>query len=68
MRIHPRRAIIEQATRELRYSVNDIETRHALTPAELVKILAEQIAWEVRYVIRSERHPNSPDTPGDLEG
>jgi hypothetical protein len=67
MRLHPRREVTVKADLEFREFFNQWQRRHDLTHGETIRILAQAIDTEGRYMVRQERHPDDPDKKGDEE-
>lgn len=56
IRIHPRTRPVAQAKLELTKFLIEFESKHGLTAAEVTKMLAQEIASQMVYAIRMERH------------
>lgn len=70
-RIHPREAIVRKAEGELKDVLLDAVKKHDLTEGEALRVacavFADWVASTAKYMIREERHPGDPNTPGGLE-
>jgi hypothetical protein len=55
MRLHPRHDAVTAADLEIRQAITAAVEKHKLTFAELTMILANSLAWDAKYEIRSER-------------
>jgi hypothetical protein len=66
-RIHEREKPVREAECELRQAILDVEKKHDLTEAELLRVVngvcSETIGSIAKYHIRFERHGDT-DTPG----
>jgi hypothetical protein len=67
MKLHPRHSIVTEARHDIAQAVTRAVTKHDITYGELFSILAGEMAGWAKYAIREERHPDDPDTPGDVE-
>jgi hypothetical protein len=63
VKIHHREAIVQKAEAD----VMDVFVRSKLTLAEQVRVCSSIVAHCAKWLIRDERHPDDPDTPGGLE-
>lgn len=65
-KIHRRVAHVEAASGDICRAVLAAVERHKLTTTELLMILvAEQASW-LKIALRTERHPQDPDSPADV--
>jgi len=62
---HPRTLIVQKARHAFEAFLLELEQDHALTYGEVLSLLGNAIASLAKYQIRSERHPDDPDTGGD---
>lgn len=65
-KIHPREAIVKKASGQMK----DLFIKwmdQGVTYGEMIRILSETLADIGKWIIRVERHPDDPDTPGGLE-
>lgn len=67
MALHPRTIKVQRASLELQSQALDVADRNGLTYIETVQALADAIQRISRDALRLERHPNSPDTPADVD-
>ena len=71
MRRHPRSLVTQQAAGELSQALVAIWERHQLTDVEYLRLVNEVASQAIdrlsRFWLREERHPESPDTPADVE-
>ena len=67
MKRHPRAAIVAKAGAAIIFKVSEVTDEYDLTETELAKILNEQMASVIKYMLRAERHPEDPETPADVE-
>jgi hypothetical protein len=65
LKIHPRHVPTERARRELANFLLEWRTRHALTEAEYLMLVAEPVASEAGGLVRHERAecPGCPECP-----
>lgn len=73
VRLHPRERIVTDARLELNKVIDAWYTKYDdhLTAGEVLGVIGDVLGSEVtrlaKYMVRTERHPDSPDTPGGLE-
>jgi hypothetical protein len=63
--IHERHFIVADAQNAIAKLLLDVEKKYDLTYAEMVGILAGQLAAMTKYAIREERHGDA-SKPGDV--
>lgn len=56
--------VVEEARREITGAILDAVRKHDLTYVELLQILTEEIASNLKYMLRIERHGDT-ETGGD---
>lgn len=66
MNVHPREAIVEEAGYKLIKAWVEIRDSYDLTNGECLRIIANILSTDAKYIIRAERHPENPDMPGGL--
>jgi hypothetical protein len=64
---HPRAPIVNRAGLELSEFALKLRERDELTAIEYLCILNAEAARVLKYALRSERHPEDPDKPADVE-
>jgi hypothetical protein len=67
MRLHTRTRIVSDAEVELTAFISQLGRKYHLTSIELLQILATRSQNELKYMLRSERHPNDPSKKADEE-
>ena len=65
-RIHPRVDRVRRAASNVAMATLATQRDHGLTTIETLLILVEAQASVLKYALRAERHPKSPDTPADV--
>jgi hypothetical protein len=65
IKIHPRTVVVRNAEQEISAAVDAIQKKHDLTSLEFIQILTGMIALELKFCLRSERHPEEPEKGGD---
>lgn len=60
---HPRRIVVQRAAMDLERAYLDIATRHELTSAERVFVLARQLEVLGAMLISIERRPEAEEEP-----
>ena len=61
---HPRTLIVATASFAIAQAIEQIETKYKLTPAEMVKCVADYLSLSMKYALRIERHGDS-EYPAD---
>jgi len=61
MKLHPRTMIVKSAEVELSQFLLNWAERHGLTWCEMARALTEQIQMCLKYILRTERHPEDPN-------
>jgi hypothetical protein len=67
IKIHSRFKRIQTAKLELSEIMVDLQGRHELTDLETAKCLIEETQEWMKYMLRSERHPDDPPKKTDEE-
>ena len=67
MRIHPRAQQVAIAQTELQIMILQWQEENKLTDTELMQALAGTMQSVLKYQLRAERHPDSPDKGADEE-
>lgn len=57
--------MVREATDELNTHIRMLAGKYDLTSIELLQILAERSALELRFMLRAERHPENPYKKAD---
>jgi hypothetical protein len=65
MRIHPRTRMVDQARRDLEGKFYDLWQELDLTSVEALSIAAPLVQLPIKYMLRTERHPDDPDKGAD---
>lgn len=67
MRLHPRHHTVTTASHEIDTAIHEAWERHDLTNIEVLQILSAFQVRVLKFMLRSERHPDDPDKGGDEE-
>lgn len=62
-KIHKREEIVRKAQAEL----TEWKMKHDLTPGEMIRVWSDELSSLAKWMIRGERHPDDPETPGGIE-
>jgi hypothetical protein len=65
MRLHDRTLPVQAAGNALAKACDDLAEEHGLTDVELLQALNAYQQRVLKYMLRSERHPDHPDKKGD---
>lgn len=64
-KVHLRTMVVQEARNKLSSAALAIQQEYDLTTCEYLIILNELVASELRFALRTERHPDEPDRPAD---
>jgi len=67
MKLHPRTLPAQRASNEIEGALWALADKHNLTYGEMMSALTRAMQSVVKYLIRSERHPDDPEKRGDEE-
>ena len=67
MKLHPRMMVVQKAKAEIGLKLFDMQKQLGLTDIEFLQVLTDEMQSTLKYMLRSERHPDAPDTPADQE-
>lgn len=65
LRMHPRFQTVNLSGAKIKKTINDLQLEADLTDIELLQILTEYQQNILKYMLRSERHPDDPEKKGD---
>ena len=65
MRLHERTLPVQQASRDIRDALDELQREHDLTDVEMLRVLNEHQDNIARHMLRAERHPNDPGKKAD---
>ena len=67
LRLNPRTMLVQKADVELHGFLAEWQNRHGLTFTEVAILLTGRQQNVLKFVLRSERHPDDPDRKADEE-
>lgn len=65
MRVHPRVRQVNEAEAVINEALHNAWTGYDLTSIEVLQILTAKQQSILKYMLRTERHPENPDKGGD---
>ena len=67
MKIHPRSIVVDKAALDAAVALDGIANNYHLTTTELFIIINRYQSNILKFALRSERHPDDPSNPADVE-
>lgn len=65
MKVHPRMFAVQKAQADMDLLLLDFRSKHDLTDIEFLQCLNYIGQSTLKYMLRTERHPNNPDKRAD---
>lgn len=65
MQLHPRTLKVQEASAKMGLAICKVAEEYGLTYVELMQCILAAGQMNTKFALRDERHPESPETPGD---
>jgi hypothetical protein len=65
VRLHKRVLVVQQAEHEIHTAISELVDKHKLTCVEELQVLMRYMDRQLKYALRSERHPKDPGKGAD---
>jgi hypothetical protein len=66
IKMHKRFMHVQYAKAQVATALDDLKEKHKLTDIEMMRALLGYMQTELKFMLRTERHPDDPDKQADV--